>query len=134
MDGLHLNSERFHDSSLHVISFPLNLLYNFNINRSSFHFLLFFVFILRIINISCFYLILFLTGEGLETADGFVDPSVESRESSVDAWQIGPPTADAETDDTHLEPLTFFFADERTSSVSLRPVSGHPEKIEEEMK
>jgi hypothetical protein len=91
-------------------------------------------FILRIVNISCIYLILLLTGEGLETADGFVDPSVESRESSVDAWQIGPPTADAETDDTHLEPLTFFFADERTSSVSLRPVSGHPEKIEEEMK
>ena len=75
---------------------------------------LFFFFLISIVK---------LLSYGLETADGLVDPAVESRESGVNTGQVGPSAADAETDDAHLEPLAFFFADERPSSVSLlRPV------------
>ena len=79
--------------------------------------LFFFVFLFFLISI------VKLLSYGLETADGLVDPAVESRESGVNTGQVGPSAADAETDDAHLEPLAFFFADERPSSVSLlRPV------------
>jgi hypothetical protein len=98
------------------------LLNHFNIDRPILFLCVFVLF-------SCLRSFSFLSGQGFKTADCFVNPSVESRESSVDAWQIGSPTSDAEADDTHLEPLTFFFTDERSTSVSLPTGQSRKTKI-----
>lgn len=67
----------------------------------------------------CLYLTRMMVRKVAETADRIVNPTVESRETRIDAGQIGTTTTDTKTDDAHLEPLAVLFTDQRTASITL---------------